>query len=434
MDERMEIALESQNPWWSSQEFETGVNRLSRFPQIERYLDIQEVLLIVGARRTGKSTLVYQIIRSLLDQGVGREAILYINLDEPLFLSMADDPTLLSSIVEGHLARHGSKIQRLYLCIDEIQNYSYWAPAIKTLYDTKSTIKCILTGSVSTLLKQEMSTRLSGRHFSMTVYPLTFAECLGFQKTEHPTIMQKRKAFGEYLKYGGFPRVVLEPDESMKMEILKNYYETIYLKDIIFPNRIRKNSEIIDLLYYLISHTGTLFSYNKIAETLQISTDTVQEYIEYAENAFLLFTLMKYDYSLKKQLTNPKKIYAIDPGLINAVSFAFSENRGRLIENVIFMTLKRAYESIYYHKGQYECDFLVSVERRIAHAVQVTQSLKEPKTREREIRGLSEAMEAYGLPEGTIITEFESEEIESDGRRIHVIPCYTWLTRNGQLF
>ncbi|MDG6249908.1 AAA family ATPase, partial [Methanocalculus sp.] len=100
MDERIEIALESQNPWWSSGEFETGVDRLFRFPQIERYLSIREVLLIVGARRTGKSTLVYQIIRSLLDQGVERTAILYINLDEPLFLSMADDPTLLSSVVE----------------------------------------------------------------------------------------------------------------------------------------------------------------------------------------------------------------------------------------------------------------------------------------------------------------------------------------------
>jgi len=431
MDEKVAIALESQNPWWSSKKFTTGIDRLSSFPQIRRYLDVQEVVLIVGARRTGKSTLVYQIIRSLLDQGVDKQAILYINLDEPLFLSMADDPTLLSAIVEEHLAHHGN-VERLYLCIDEVQNYSYWAPAIKTLYDTKSTLKCILTGSVSTLLRQEMSTRLSGRHFSINVYPLTFPECLSFQKMEDPTIMQKRKLFGEYLKYGGFPRVVLEPNETMKMEILKNYYETIYLKDIIFPNKIRKNREIIDLLYYLISHTGTLLSFNKIADTLQISTDTVQEYIEYAENAFLLSTLMKYDYSLKKQLTNPKKIYAVDPGLINAVSFAFSENRGRLIENVIHMALKRAYEAIYYHKGNYECDFVVSSDRRITHAVQVTQSLREPKTREREIRGLVEAMETFHLSEGTIITEYESEKIDTDGRIIHVIPCYAWLSRNDQ--
>ncbi|MBR1368352.1 ATPase (AAA+ superfamily) [Methanocalculus chunghsingensis] len=431
MDEKVAIALESQNPWWSSREFATGIDRLSSFPQIERYMNAQEVVLIVGARRTGKSTLVYQIIRSLLDQGVDKQAILYINLDEPLFLSMADDPTLLSAIVEEHLARHGSG-ERLYLCIDEIQNYAYWAPAIKTLYDTKSNIKCILTGSVSTLLRQEMSTRLSGRHLSINVYPLTFPECLGFQKIQDPTIMEKRKVFGEYLKYGGFPRVVLEFDETMKMEILKNYYETIYLKDIIFPNKIRKNREIIDLLYYLVSHTGTLLSFNKIADTLQISTDTVQEYIEYAENAFLLSTLMKYDYSLKKQRTNPKKIYAVDPGLINAVSFAFSENRGRLIENVIHMALKRVYEEIYYHKGTYECDFVVRSGRRITHAFQVTQSLRDPKNREREIRGLVEAMETFHLSEGTIITEYESEKIDREGRVIHVVPSYAWLSRNDQ--
>jgi len=426
MDQRSQIALESQNPWWFSKGFETGIDRLPQFPRMLRYLEAREILLLAGARRTGKSTLVYQIIQSLLERGVPKEAILYINLDEPLFVSMADDPTLLGGIVEDHLARHDG-LERLYLCIDEIQNYTHWAYAIKTFYDTKSNVKCILTGSVSSLLRQEISSRLSGRYFSCIIHPLSFSEYLHFQGMENPTLVERQQQFAAYLKYGGFPRVALEPNTDLKLQILKNYYETIYLKDIIFPNRLRNNSDVVDLLYYLISNTGNMLSYNRIADALHIATETVREYIEYAENAFLLYTMMKFDYSAKKQLANPKKIYALDTGLVNAVAFTFSENRGKLLENIVFIDLKKQYDSIYYHKDRYECDFLVKSGRAIVRAIQVTQSLHDVGTRKREIRGLCEAMDAHGLKEGTIITEAESEDVVVDGRIIHVVPIYAWL-------
>ncbi len=426
MDQKVQIALESQNPWWFSRGFETGVERLSQFPEIVRYLDAKEILLLAGARRTGKSTLVYQIIRSLLEKSVPKEAILYINLDEPLFISMADDPALLGGIVEDYLARHAG-LERLYLCIDEVQNYTHWASAVKTFHDTKSNVKCILTGSVSSLLRHELSTRLSGRYFSCTIYPLSFPEYLRFQGMTNPTLVEKRQQFAAYLHNGGFPRVALEPNADLKRQILKNYYETIYLKDIIFPNRLRNNSDLVDLLYYLISNAGSTLSYHRIADALHIATETVREYIEYAEHAYLLYTLMKYDYSVKRQLANPKKIYAIDTGLINAVAFTFSENRGKLLENLVFITLKKQYDAVYYHKDRYECDFLVKSGGTIVRAIQVTQSLGDPNTRKREIRGLCEAMDAYGLAEGTIITEAESEDVVIDGRKIHVVPVYTWL-------
>ncbi|MDD1686281.1 ATP-binding protein [Methanoregula sp.] len=432
MDEKIRIALESQNPWWFNRPFATGTDRFRYFPELRHYLAAQEILLLAGARRTGKSTLVYQIIRSLLDAGARREAILYINLDEPLFVNRGKDPAFLRELIEDHCTLH-SDITQFYICIDEIQNFVPWAPTVKTLYDTKPDLKLILTGSSSSLLQREISTRLSGRYFCCTVYPLSFAECLDFLGIDHPSIIQKRQYFGRYLEYGGFPRVTLEPQDELKKEILKNYYETIYLKDIIYPNNVRNNSDLYDVLYYLISNTGTPLSYNRIADALHLAPETVREYIGYAESAFLFYPVKKFDYSVKKQLANPKKIYCIDTGIINAVAFAFSENRGWLLENAVFMTLKRTDAEIYYHKNRYECDFLVKVHRKITSAIQVTDSLENPDTRAREIRGVCEAMEAYDLEGGLILTMNESGEETIAGRRIRIMPVYEWLenVRNG---
>jgi hypothetical protein len=136
---------------------------------------------------------------------------------------------------------------------------------------------------------------------------------------------------------------------------------------------------------------------------------------------------MKFDYSVKKQMANPKKLYCLDTGLINAVAFAFPENTGKLLENLVFITLKKKYGEVYYHKDRYECDFLIRSHTKIIQVLQVTQSLHDDSTRKREIRGLCEAMEAYALQEGTIITENESDELVVDGRTIHVVPIYEWL-------
>ncbi len=426
MDQKIRIALESQNPWWSGRSFATGVERLSWFQELRLYLGAKEILLLIGARRTGKSTLVYQLIQSLLDTGIRKEAILYLNLDEPLFVNRAKDSGFLRELIEDHCIRH-SEITQFTICIDEIQNFEYWVGTIKTLYDTKPELRFILTGSSSSLLQREISTRLSGRYFSCTVYPLSFAESLGFLGIDNPTIIRKRQHFTSYLSYGGFPRVVLEPQNELKKELLKNYYETIYLKDIIYPNNVRNNSDMYDVLYFLISNIGNLLSYNRIADTLHISPDTVREYIGYAENAFLLYSVKKFDYSVKKQLANQKKIYCIDTGIINSVAFAFSENRGRLLENSVFMVLKKTHSEIYYHKDRYECDFLVKTHHKITLALQVTESLENPDTRVREIRGLCEAMAAYHLNEGFIITLNESGEEMVEGRCIRILPVYEWL-------
>lgn len=426
MDENAKIALERQNPWWFGKEFDTGIDRLLWYPLITKYLKAREVLLLVGARRTGKSTLVYQIIKNLLNNKTQPEAILFINLDEPLFQSKSKDPMYLTGIIEYYLAQQKS-VSTFYLFIDEIQNYDYWVQSIKTLYDTRKNVKIVLTGSTSTLLQKEISTRLSGRYFHSVVYPLSFKEYLSFKRVQKPTTIEKLQHFNNYLEYGAFPRVVLEEDTDLKQELLKNYFQTIYLKDIIYPNNLRNNKDVFDLLYFIISNIGKTFSYSNIAKTLGIAVETVKEYIGCAENSYLICTLTKYDPSVKKQLANPKKIYCLDTGLVNSISFKFSENKGRLIENLVYMALRKQNTETYYHKEKYECDFIVKDKMKITSIIQVTLSLKDETTRKREIRGLIEAMDTHDLKEGLIITENESEIINLEDKIIAIKPIYEWL-------
>jgi predicted AAA+ superfamily ATPase len=425
MDENAKIAIERQNPWWFGKDFDTGIDRLPTYPRIAKYMKTREILLLVGARRTGKSTLAYQIIKNLLDKGIPPEAILFINLDEPLFQSKSKDAAYLAETIEYYMARHDSGT--FYLFIDEIQNHDYWVQTVKTLYDTGKDIKMVLTGSTSALLEKETSTRLSGRYFHITVYPLSFKEYLIFNRVRRPTTVEKLRHFDNYLSFGAFPRVVLEEDPDLKQELLKNYFQTIYLKDIIYPNNLRSNKDVFDLLYFIISNIGKTISYSNIAKTLGIAVETVKEYIGCAEGSYLIYTLMKYDVSVKKQLANPKKVYCLDTGLVNSVSFKFSQDRGRLIENLVYIVLRRGNMDVYYHKGRYECDFIVKEGMKITGAIQVALSLKDENTRKRELRGLLEAMDAHALKEGLILTEKETETITMDDKKIKVKPIYQWL-------
>lgn len=426
MDPQIQIALEKQNPWWFKKSYETGIPRLRYYPMLQKYLNTPEVLLILGARRTGKSTLLYQLISSLK---VSPEAILFINLDEPFFQSKADDPAFLSNLIEEYLIQH-KEISNYYIFIDEVQNYKYWVQTIKMLHDVNKQLKFILTGSTSVLLKNAASTRLSGRYFTTTIYPLSFQEYLEFTDVSNPSLLQKRQAVNAYLQFGGFPRVVLEKDGSLKQDILKNYFQTIYLKDIIFPHNVRNNKDVFDLLYFVLSNMGTYFSYTNIGKTLNISPDTIKEYILYAEQSYLLYVVTKYDPSVRKQLANPKKIYGVDTGLVNSVSFKFSENRGRLIENLVFMTLIKNQKEVFYHKDVTECDFVVRNGRKIVQAIQVTVSLLDESVKKREMKGLLGAMNSYNLSEGLIVTEIEKETIEIEGKKVYIVPLYEWLEAN----
>ncbi|HEX2583471.1 MAG TPA: ATP-binding protein, partial [Chlamydiales bacterium] len=233
-----------------------------------------------------------------------------------------------------------------------------------------------------------------------------------------------------YLEFGAFPAVVLRP--VLQKELLINYFEDFIYKDI--ASRHEVNSiKIKELGTYLATNSAKNFSYRGCATALGIHPSTVMDYCSYFYEIFLFSELYKFDYSLKNQIGSDKKIYITDTGLANAISFRFSEDKGRILENVVHNELKRHQQDIYFHKHSYECDFLVKRDLKIVQAIQVTKTLSDPDVKQREYRGLLEAMRIYQLTEGLILTLDEEgfEEIdESNGKRqITITPVWKWLLK-----
>lgn len=196
-------------------------------------------------------------------------------------------------------------------------------------------------------------------------------------------------------------------------------------------NQIVNEREVKELVYYSISNIGKPLTYTSLTKVIGVKNPTtVKNYLEYIENTYLLFTLSKLDYSVKAQLRNPKKIYAIDNALVSRLGFHFSGEEGRLLENLVYVELRRRGGEVFYHNsGNAECDFIVRDGFRVTHAIQVCYLLNDFNTREREIRGVKDAMNAYQLTEGFIITNTHEEDVDYEGKTIHILPAWKWLRR-----
>ncbi|MBI4649780.1 ATP-binding protein [Candidatus Desantisbacteria bacterium] len=277
-----------------------------------------------------------------------------------------------------------------------------------------------------------MSSLLTGRHLSYRILPLSFEEFLIFKKIELKekkdiALKDKKllKEFDEYIKIGGFPEIVLTNDQ----ELLKNYFYDIIQKDIIMRYEIREKNTLIKMAIYLLTNSGKIISRESLKETFKLSFVAVDSYLEYLKDAFLIFELPQFSYSLKRQNKAFKKIYSIDVGLINSVSFKFSEDIGRTLENIVFLELKKKdYELFYYKtKDNLEIDFLIKERTKITNLIQVCWNLEEEKTKEREIKGLINAMEELNLSYGLILTHNDEDKIKINEKLIMIKPVYKWL-------
>jgi predicted AAA+ superfamily ATPase len=379
-------------------------------------LQTSKIVVITGIRRCGKSTLLKEISGNFKNHA-------YANFEDERFLEFTakDFNTLLEIFLELD-----PKTNTLYF--DEIQNISGWEKFVRRLFTEG--YKIFVTGSSSNLLSSEIATSITGRNLKYELFPFSFKEYLLCRKFEtKDTYTTKEKAslsgyFEDYVKYGGFPEIVKSRNEKELMEI----YQDILIKDLLVRLQIRDSKDFRDLSMYLLSNISRKMSYNNLKNLLGFSnTSKVKNYIEFLEEAYLFFTLKKYAPSLKKQIMSPRKVYSIDTGLVNAVSFMFSENTGALLENIVFLELKRRFQEIYYHEDKKECDFLVKEKEKIIKAIQVTASIADLKTEKREIEGLREAMEKHNLKEGYIITKDTEKTINLEGRVIHIKPIITWL-------
>ncbi len=407
---------------------------LPRHAQVKLTTDF--ITTITGPRRAGKTYFCFQLIKQLLQKGIHRGNILYVNFeDEKLLRAEAED---LNGLLDAfHELSEIDEKQEIYLFLDEIQNVKDWDAWVRRIHDTQKNINMVLTGSSSKLLSREISTKLGGRTLNTGIYPLSFKEFIAWRGIEYDlktiSYSKKRfplkKEFSSFLSGGGYPAVLL--NEAFRDEILQGYFESMIFRDVVERYNVKEIKKLRVLAGLLFASTTKDISYNKLANKLKslgytLSKNTIIEYISYFEDAYLFFQNLKYEYSLTKQLGSIKKVYCIDNGLLNAVSFKFSKDIGKLMENLVFIELMRRNKEVYHHRKKRECDFLVKEKNEVVAAIQVTEELND-ENRSREIAGLIEAMETHELSQGTILT-YDSEGIEEIGdKTIPVKPLWKWM-------
>lgn len=408
----------------------------------QSYIESDKILTITGSRRAGKTYHCFQMIEQL---NVPEENILYLNFEDERLQPIKGDE--LSQILESYRELYTpDPNEKLYLFLDEIHIIPGWEKWVRRISEReKGDIKLIITGSSSELLPNEISTELRGRPLNKTIYPFSFTEFLQIKEIDYdpdklPYSDQKprvKKAFNEYIKYGGFPEVVKESDEQLKQEILQQYYSTIFRRDIVERYQIENIEGLKDFYKIRVDNFASKMTYSQSKNNLKslghgISKNTVKKYLSYAKNSFLLFELERYTPKTKNRMQYPRKIYPIDTGLVNAVRFNFSENLGQALETLVFLQLKRQENGeIFYYEENGECDFIIQEGSKIKEAIQVTESLN-IHNREREIKGIIEALENFNLEKGVILTEDSQETIEKQGKKIEILPVWYWLIKQNR--
>ena len=418
--------LTSLNPWWNGQDFDTGRTRTRYFSKIQRYRETKEISVLSGVRRSGKTTLLFQIVKHLITiQKVSPRNILFVNCDEQDISALKN---AISNVVDTYRKEIAAK-GTLYLVFDEIQNIKGWERTIKSLYDRKN-YKIIISGSSSYLLDSQLSPLLSGRYFSVTVFPLDFREYLSFHDIEisnDPVNLAAHKyeiltMLKQYLREGGFPIVVLQKEELTKQDYLRAYYDSIIYRDIIRINEVRNQKALSDLLHYLFTNIASPYSYRRLKEMLGIDLEAVKDYIHFAEMAKILFEVQHFAYSIQAKSRPNKKIYCIDNGLRNVVSFRFSEDEGKLAENLVFVDLIRTGASPYYWKKKKEVDFVIKSADNTLTAINVCYTDDIP---DREVASLQEFEKEFGKTVKDRIILTKDLEEKRDG--ISYIPLWKWL-------
>ncbi|HJH32617.1 MAG TPA: ATP-binding protein [Methanosarcinaceae archaeon] len=429
----MKETLKLWNPWWLYAKVPESKKRIARPETVDgiiKLLNIKEIICITGVRRCGKSTVLYQVIDHLVENGINPMSILYFNLDEPF-----EDKSIriLDRIFENYIEIN-NPAGRKYIFLDEIQNIENWEKWLKKYYDLYDRdIKFIITGSNSTMLSDKLSSLLTGRLISKTVYPLSFKEYLAFIGFElKDTDVQKSEVIHHFLNYlnnGGFPEVVLEMDVDINHMRLKEYFDSILLRDIVVGKNIRESSKLIELANYSLTNISALLSYMKISKTIGLSVSSIKEYLLYLEQAYLIYQLNFFSYSIKTSLAiqKPRKIYCIDNGLRNAASFKFSPDEGKLAENITFIELKRRRLDVYYWKGRRGVDFVVRNKDNSLTGVNVTYS---DVIGEREIKALLEFKENFQERVSELILITRNVEKTENG--ITYVPVWKWLLESGE--
>ena len=396
-----------------------GITR-EKLPQLVTLFETPQAVIVQGVRRCGKSTLFTQLIDTLK-----LKTVHYLNFeDERLVGFTVQNFTLLLDIFYEINGEDG------VFFFDEIQEIEDWERFIRRLHNAGN--KILITGSNATLLSQELGTKLTGRHVDLVLYPFSYREFLAYR--DAPLTLQEDtkgrsiqlKHFHEFLHLGGLPIYLEAPLQS----VLNNLYEDIISRDVLQRYKIDNPKLFKQLALYLLSNCASLISFQKLKTHFNLgSVNTIIKYIGYLENCYLFFLLPPFFAAYRKQVNAPKKIYSICNAFIDKIGFHVHDQKSVLLENMVFLALREHYPNLFYYKTQnnLEIDFLAYHKPDAVKLIQVSWSIQDPKTHDRETSALWKAMEELNTQEGLILTESESGTIKQDAKTIHVMPIYQWL-------
>ncbi|MDO8675995.1 MAG: ATP-binding protein [Candidatus Omnitrophota bacterium] len=424
--------LQDWNSW--QKPLAVGVERPEYFLKLRKFLRSDQIVTVMGPRRAGKSFIMRQTAAGLVSEGVSPQDILMVNFEDPRFIGL--DVQLLERIYQTYLEFFAPK-RKPYIFLDEVQEVPGWEKWVRMMHEL-SKAKIVVSGSNANLLSRELGTVLTGRHLDLNVLPLSFKEYLTFNNvTLHGPVdvlnrgVEIRGFLRSYMETGSFPEVVFT---ESKKETLLNYFEDIIHKDLLRRFRIRKPEGLKALVKFYLSNPAAHVTFSSLGRSLKISSESVEKFSGYFEQAYVVSFLKRFSFKVKEQERSPRKVYAVDTGLCNAVGFRFNENLGKLAENIVFAQLRRKqladprFEVFYWKDDRHwEVDFVVKEGPIVSGLIQVCWDAGALKTRDREIRGLLKALADLKLDRALVITDEEESEEKIKGAVIRFIPLWKWL-------
>ena len=396
---------------------------------------VAKVITITGPRRTGKTFYMYQIMKNLINRAVDITDIIYINFEDERILPLS--AMELQLILDSYFELYPEK-DSPYLFLDEIQNIDGWEKFVRRLSDNK--YKVFVTGSNSKLLSREIATALRGRTITYELFPFSFVEFLSAKgiTIDNSVIYGKkrykvRQLFEDYMFSGGYPEIVLLENSGLRGRILQDYFNAIFYRDLVERYRIKNTELLRQWMNMLMSNISSLISYRKFendfkSRGMRISGSTLIQFAGYLTDIYFGFMVEMHADSVRKRQVNPKKFYLIDQGMHNFLTLGFSENRGKILENMVFLELRRENNEIYYYKtnGGNEIDFLVknNHERQF---IQVCHQMANIVTADREKKALLDGMKELNLKTGLILTLDEKQEIKRQDNLLQIKPVWEWM-------
>ena len=402
-------------------------------------LDLDKIISLIGARRSGKTYLLYQTIDRLLGQ-IEKSQIIFINFEDERLDITAEE---LDLILQGYRELYPeNNLELCYFFFDEIQNVTGWEKFVRRLFDTTSK-HIYLTGSNAKMLSTEISSSLRGRSISYEVYPLSFHEYLSFKEISVDLYVSETKgavynALETYLSSGGFPELIGVKDSDLLNRILQEYFDVMLFRDLVEHYEIKNIIALKFFLKRIFASSTKQISINRIYNDLKsggikIGKNSLYDFMRMAESIFMVHTIKKYSSKISIQEFGERKVFTIDNGLLNAVVFQFSSDIGKMMEQTVFWELKRRNYSIHFLKNGFECDFVTVSVDGSKDIIQVCYDISDPYTLKREVKGLIAAAKELGLKKGTIITYENRDILEENGISINIITLPEFLLINRDI-